>query len=202
MSRSITLSINTPKEIGYSKFISNCSTNVRLENERNILNKNRVDFPPCKQRQRMALSAVSVLTNLQKVLESPRVPVSLLLINVAQYAEPKHSSANEFALKNTKKKLHKVIFKIIKFNRFYWNYFKFFFFYFVFLVLQISMKEVEDLIKDTNVLTISEASRWKWESIRFLLKVRKNALFYIYIFAVFSCRFFIYFFSFILAVRQ
>lgn len=74
-----------------------------------ILNKNRVDLPPCKQKQRMALSAVSVLSNLRRILEKPRTPVSLLLNNVAQYGEKNQSSTMiETFLRRSKKKMHKV----------------------------------------------------------------------------------------------
>lgn len=36
---------------------------------------------------------------------------------------------------------------------------------------QIPIKDLEELLKDTGVLTAPDASRWKWESVRILLKV-------------------------------
>lgn len=73
------------------------------------LNINRVDFPPCKYKQRMALSAVSILSNLRKQLEKPRQPVSLLMSNVAQYGEkPSNTCAEDGAEVKKSNKLRKV----------------------------------------------------------------------------------------------
>lgn len=79
----------------------------RTKDVAKILNKNRVDFPSCKQKQRMALSAVKVLTNLHRRLDRPKSPVSTLLSNVIQYGD-RSSNLIEKMKKDTKKKFHKV----------------------------------------------------------------------------------------------
>lgn len=113
------------------------------KNQINILNKNNVDLPPCKKKQRMALSAVSVLSSLQKKFDKPCQPASLLLSCVAQYGElSQNKTADDLDDKNPKKNCKKV-----------------------------SLKELEELIKDTGILIVPDASRWKWKSIRILLRL-------------------------------
>ncbi|XP_065214421.1 rapamycin-insensitive companion of mTOR isoform X2 [Planococcus citri] len=120
--------------------------NLKSDNE-SILNINRTDFPPCKHKQQMALSAMCILTNLRKQLEKPRQPVSLLLNHVVQYGEkssnvqPSETSESVTA----KSKLRKI-----------------------------SPKVFDELIKETGVLVVPEPSRWKWESVRILLKLGLN----------------------------
>ena len=36
---------------------------------------------------------------------------------------------------------------------------------------QVTIRELEELLKETGTLTVPEASRWKWETIRILLRV-------------------------------
>lgn len=86
------------------------------KNDESVLNRNNVDLPPCKEKQRMALSAVSVLSRLQKKFEKPRQPTSLLLSSVAQYGEKPQSQmgADDSDDKNSKKKAHKVSFHVSK----------------------------------------------------------------------------------------
>lgn len=79
------------------------------KNQINILNKNNVDLPPCKKKQRMALSAVSVLSSLQKKFDKPCQPASLLLGCVAQYGESsQNKTADDLDDKNSKKNCKKV----------------------------------------------------------------------------------------------
>lgn len=79
------------------------------KNQINILNKNNVDLPPCKKKQRMALSAVSVLSSLQKKFDKPCQPASLLLSCVAQYGElSQNKTADDLDDKNPKKNCKKV----------------------------------------------------------------------------------------------
>lgn len=89
----------------------------RTKDVAKILNKNLVDFPSCKQKQRMALSAVKVLSNLQRRLDGPKSPVSMLLTNVIQYGD-RSSNSIEKVKKDTKKKFHKVWFFFL-FRSFY-----------------------------------------------------------------------------------
>lgn len=97
------------------KLHSICGTELHLEKATRpenefILNLNRVDFPPSKPKQQMAISAVSVLSHLRKQLEKPSKPVSLLLNTVAQYGETAnadHTFESAESIKS-KKKFRKV----------------------------------------------------------------------------------------------
>lgn len=92
----------------------------RTKDVAKILNKNRVDFPSCKQKQRMALSAVKVLTNLHRRLDRPKSPVSTLLSNVIQYGD--RSSNLEKTKKDTNKQFHKVwVFLFSSIDSFRWE---------------------------------------------------------------------------------
>lgn len=143
--------------------------NAKTHNE-SILNINRADFPPCKHKQKMALSALSILSNLRKQLEKPRQPVSLLLNHVVQYGEKFNYVQSSGTIDNAtaKNKLRKVrvyflrkwIIFIRKLTKNYYD-------------VQVSPKVLDELIKETGVLVVPEPSRWKWESVRILLKVRR-----------------------------
>lgn len=75
----------------------------------NILNLNRSDPLPCIEKQQKALSALTLLSNLHKMLQKPLRPASLFLANIMHHLETTENDHTTKARKSffTKWKIYK-----------------------------------------------------------------------------------------------
>ncbi|KAL1465529.1 hypothetical protein WDU94_005089 [Cyamophila willieti] len=113
-----------------------------------ILNYNHVEEEFCARSQQRALSAVTALSQLHKMLRRRPAPASIFLDTVLSHVEPRTSSESEAIVRLKGKSLpkHKIP--------------------------NILTKESEEAIKDSGVLTVKDAFAWNWEAIRAVFKTR------------------------------